>query len=481
MDLAQCVEAAAAAADQLDDRSRPEIQAVIAEFGAPLRVAVVGRTNVGKSTIVNALLKRRAAATDLTSCTRLVTWYSSGERDEANARLRDGRSRVVPLDFVRGLGELPAGLLEDDVSRIDVKLRMPPEVGGLTGVTLIDTPGYDDHDETVKDRVTAVFRQHDVHAVLFVLNGTVSQADHTFITTVHNEARAEGTVLNTVGAQTKFDDTNPDDPWAAGVRLAERNAADLQLTVAIVQPVMGKLAQTASHPIGGSDEFVIRKIAKLRPDLRAQALADARELYVVEIADVSVEARRNLVDRLGMYGVRYAVEHIDRATGDGELQTALVEHSRIAQLIEQLTARFAVRADVLKAAVVAKRLLLRAPAGDPQLSRLREAALNLVHHRDLNILKVVAAYQNNRSGDLALPADLAQDLRNLATGATVGEQLGFEDRQASVAEMCKAAGAAANRWQDFRTDATARQKHAVEDVLNEYALISARLQCEEPT
>ena len=41
----------------------------------PLRVAIAGRVKAGKSTLLNALVGERLAATDAGECTRIVTWY----------------------------------------------------------------------------------------------------------------------------------------------------------------------------------------------------------------------------------------------------------------------------------------------------------------------------------------------------------------------------------------------------------------------
>jgi predicted GTPase len=47
-------------------------------LGAPLRVALVGRVNSGKSTLLNALVGQRVAPTNETECTRVATWYRFG-------------------------------------------------------------------------------------------------------------------------------------------------------------------------------------------------------------------------------------------------------------------------------------------------------------------------------------------------------------------------------------------------------------------
>src|ERR1051325_9150418 len=64
---------------------RERLDNLVTRLGEPrIRVAVGGRMNAGKSTLVNALLQERLAATGATETTRLVTWF----RHSHQARLR---------------------------------------------------------------------------------------------------------------------------------------------------------------------------------------------------------------------------------------------------------------------------------------------------------------------------------------------------------------------------------------------------------
>ena len=57
----------------------------------PLRVAIAGRVKAGKSTLLNALVGERLAATDAGECTRVVTWYRHALGYRVSADLRPTR------------------------------------------------------------------------------------------------------------------------------------------------------------------------------------------------------------------------------------------------------------------------------------------------------------------------------------------------------------------------------------------------------
>src|SRR5690606_20646847 len=119
----------------------PATRAVLGELAdeldRPLRLAVTGRVNAGKSTLVNALLCQRIAPTDVSECTQYAAWFRFGTPERVEVVGPDGTRRQVAL---RPDGRLPAALgdLNDhDVARIDVFLSNET----LRTMTLIDTPG----------------------------------------------------------------------------------------------------------------------------------------------------------------------------------------------------------------------------------------------------------------------------------------------------------------------------------------------------
>ncbi|MGW2545529.1 GTPase [Kitasatospora sp. NPDC001574] len=57
-----------------------------------LQIAVGGRMNAGKSTLVNALLGRRLAASAATECTTVVAWFRPGPLNRIQVRRLDGTS-----------------------------------------------------------------------------------------------------------------------------------------------------------------------------------------------------------------------------------------------------------------------------------------------------------------------------------------------------------------------------------------------------
>src|SRR4051794_13792619 len=127
---------------QVSARTAAGFAEVLRRLGAPLQVAVAGRIKSGKSTLVNALIGRRVAPTDVGECTRLVTRFQYGTVDRVELIFTDGKKQVLPFDA----GGMIPGDLDvdfDKVSHLEAYLTNAV----LRDLTVIDTPGLGSLDD----------------------------------------------------------------------------------------------------------------------------------------------------------------------------------------------------------------------------------------------------------------------------------------------------------------------------------------------
>ncbi|CPZ72200.1 Isoniazid inductible gene protein IniC [Mycobacteroides abscessus] len=114
-----------------------ELRRIAARLDEPIRVAIAGTLNAGKSTLVNALVGEDIAPTDATEATRIVAWFRHGAAPRVTANLFSGVRQDIPIRREGGLSFELDRLDPALVADLDVNWPAPE----LNEITLIDPQG----------------------------------------------------------------------------------------------------------------------------------------------------------------------------------------------------------------------------------------------------------------------------------------------------------------------------------------------------
>jgi hypothetical protein len=490
---------------QVSPRTAAGFAQVLRRLGAPLQVAVAGRIKSGKSTLVNALIGRRVAPTDIGECTRLVTRFQYGTVDRIEVVFRDGRKQVLPF---APDGMIPAelGVDIDTVSHIEAYLTN----AALEHMTVIDTPGLgsldaasvartehllrdagqrvdgsgdgadggdddsgepggsDELDETSRNAVAGA------EAVLYVMTQGLRADDEQALAafTAATASREAGPV-NAIAVLNKADTIVPEtvegsdgDVWKAATLLAKKQADTLKPRVADVLPVIGLIAESAeSGQFTSADAEALRQLAELDDALDVMLLS--ADMFTSWECDVPNGVRARLLEKLDLYGVRRAVEAI-RAQPDitaGALRRLLLDASGLAAVRARLNTVFAARADGIKAAAALASItaLAHASGNAAERQRVHDAIEVLLARPEAHQLRVLEALTLVASGAVEMPDDLTEEVLRVGSNADIPTQLGKPG--ATREELATYALERAGWWRSFAsfgaTPAQSRVAHVV--------------------
>jgi hypothetical protein len=493
---------------QVSARTAAGFREVLRRLSAPLQVAVAGRIKSGKSTLVNALIGRRVAPTDVGECTRLVTRFQYGTVDRVEIVFDDGRKQVLPFSAD---GMIPNDLDVDfdKVSHLEAYLTNAV----LRDLTVIDTPGLGSLDAASVKRTeqllgAAKHRKPDdddggeeggdelddtsrnavagAEAVLYVVTQGVRADDQQALAafTAATASREAGPV-NAIAVLNKADTIAPEsvagsdgDVWKAASLLAEKQAATLKPRVADVIPVIGLLAESAeSGGFTSADADALRSLSKL-DDATWETMLMSADIFVTWDCEVPPATRTRLLETLDLYGIRTAVDALrrDPELTAGSLRRVLLNASGLHGVRSRLDAVFRARADGIKAAAaLASVTALAHASGDPgERQRVHDAIEVLLAKPEAHQLRLLEALTLVTSGAVAMPEDLAEEVLRVGSSADIGEQLGLRGRPHK--ELSAYALERAGWWRSFASfGATPAQSRVAHVVHRAYFLIWQQL------
>jgi GTPase SAR1 family protein len=412
-----------------------EVREVRTRLDEPIRIAIAGRVKAGKSTLLNAMVGERLAATDAGECTRIPTWYRHGDSYRVMAIRRDGEPKELRFDRSSGKLDIDLGsLVVEDIERIEVEWPLEALKDGI----LVDTPGLASLDDRSSIRTRELLglepdRTSQADAVLYCLRH-LHRTDAEYLGAFLDHSVVGASAANAIAVLTRSDEIGAGRPDAleSAARIARRYAGDprVRAMCAGVVPVVGLMAETGQS-LTESEAATVRTLAgQSDADLADQLVSADR--FADGGGEVSPDDRVALLDRLGIYGVRVAVAFAREAATDGrrlgavELGHHLLAESGLISLARAIEQRFVPQAEALKArsALVGLRAVAHHVAeADPalaerQLGRLEQlelAAGELVVQRIQFLLtsgELQLSAERLREAEVFLGAtDLARRLR----------------------------------------------------------------------
>lgn len=343
---------AAVVADGTD--LEPEVARIATRLDEPLRVAIAGRAKAGKSTLLNALVGERLAATDAGECTKIVTWYRHALGYRVTAQVA-GIARELP--FRRREGRLDIefdGLTPHEVERLDV--GWPSR--RLADLTLIDTPGLAGSDAAISARTTDALIGDEqegpgqADGVIYLMRH-LHHRDGDFLEAFLDRSIGQASPINAVVVLSRADEIGAGrlDALDSARVVAERYARDprIRSLASAVVPVGGLIAETGVM-LQERQVAWLRELAAVPVERRERLLLSVDRFRAPNENPLGEAIREELLERLGMYGLRLAVSLIaeGRATTATALSRALVAASGIETLQRVIAEQFGARAETLK-------------------------------------------------------------------------------------------------------------------------------------
>lgn len=420
---------------------RLSTDSLLTRLHEPLTMAVVGRTNAGKSTLVNALIGHRIAPTRATECTKVITWFRFGAQETVKVVHTDGTIRALPLADGGVLPDHPGAPL-DQIERIDVWRSYEP----LRHLTIIDTPGLFG-DEKLAEQTEELLAGEAVDVLLFVYSGALTDYEMNVLKKFRRgRRRLYDLPVNTFGVLSRADLLGDQaTTWANAQSIASRTSLEMYDQLSFVLPVIGKIAETtATGRFSDTQAGWLRTLKMLPPDALEAGLFDPDEFTELD-CEIPLAGRIQLMERLDMYGIRALTHTISKDTSAAYMDEALRSMSGIDDVHDRIRTMFvrpAVAHKTLRLLAALKRIAMKAELGSRQQDWLDDAIAGIRSSAPMHIVEELCALAAIYSGRCRLPADERERAIRLFTEDDDHSRLGISDD----APVAQAAADAERYW-----------------------------------
>ncbi|GAA2643496.1 dynamin family protein [Dactylosporangium fulvum] len=451
--------------NRLGGAAQAQVVDVRRRLGEPLRVAIAGRLKSGKSTLVNALIGRRVAPTEVGECTRIVTQFRYGTSDRVDVVKRNGARVSLPLDEA-GMIPQRLGVARHEVAYVDVTLTSDH----LRDLTVVDTPGLSSANTSVSDQARRfLFSEAPIdddldsdsagalsgaEAIIYVFTQSVREDDVQALEAFRSiSARLSSNPINSLGLFNKVDKLagGGQDPWPIVAPLASDQSKVLRRVVSDVVPVVGLLAETTeAGRLTAADCEALRQLAALPQGERTVLLASV-DLFTSRECGITRESRERLLRLLDLYGISFAIAQLvaKPTLATGELVRMLFQASGFPRLRQTLDHAFRWRTDAIKAGWALSSLEKIASHAERPHDRelLRDAIERVLQQPESHRLRLLEVAQLVTTGAVDLPDQMEGELTRLALSNDPGWILNLP--QADRDQMVRAALDAATRWRAY--------------------------------
>jgi hypothetical protein len=429
----------------------------------PLRVSVSGQVSAGKSTLVNALVGRRVAATGESETTEVNAWFRHRPHGPECAVLRrlGGELVTVPLLAAQPLPPLPAlpDLDKEAVDPITVYLNAP----FLEDIVVIDSPGLFSPNEENSARTAMLLRRTELaakaaDALLYVTHEVPGATrDDRELEAFQSQFGAGGNaptsallILSKVDVKWDKYGNDPREPIQIGLDLIKAHGSELWKRVWSARPVIGAVAELVRAGSGLTARQAADLAALSRTPLRRRLVGSDAGLDRAHVPDVPLERRVALRASLGAWGLYRAMELAERDADADTIAQSLLAESGLSEVLVLVNEVFRARSDLIRSESALEALdQLGIAARDDVLGdaadRLRAAVERLLLSPDgqpLNAIRALRLACDEDRALLRLQDGRRLELRRLFASEPAHVVLGARgDAPSSVL-----AGLARERW-----------------------------------